>query len=404
MITTMAYAGVSVLIAMVSSWVGSLIALRPLGKPPPVFWVERARLAYPARVVAALNTIFLPLIAGSLSFWVGGNSGNRATVKEIVAMAIGAYLGGLIVVMRTEKRVRGTMFRFGNWASGMGFRLVVLSPHLIALSAAAWLVPNTLNFQAIAILIPAILILTFGASAGGYLIAFWLGLARPASPRLARIVADATARTGIQSRGAYELTSPVASAVAILVWRRLLFTDKALEVLSDSEVAAVCVHELAHLSESRLVIMLRIFRGMVLILPLLFIRPIWGDFGKMGLYILWLGFLITLMLTRRVASRVARRMEIRADAAGREHQGEEGTYARALERLYEINLVPAVMSGKRRTHPDLYDRLFAAGVTPSYPRPIRPSTDVFSVPVTMIIAVVLYVLLFKALGGPVYFS
>ena len=45
-----------------------------------------------------------------------------------------------------------------------------------------------------------------------------------------------------------------------------------------------------------------------------------------------------------------------------------GTYARALARLYEDNLAPAVMP-KETTHPHLYDRLVAAGVTPDFPRP-----------------------------------
>jgi hypothetical protein len=40
--------------------------------------------------------------------------------------------------------------------------------------------------------------------------------------------------------------------------------------------------------------------------------------------------------------------------------------------LYEENLIPAVMA-QRRTHPDLYDRLIAAGVQPDYPRPQKAS-------------------------------
>jgi hypothetical protein len=35
--------------------------------------------------------------------------------------------------------------------------------------------------------------------------------------------------------------------------------------------------------------------------------------------------------------------------------------------------MPAVMPGKRRIHPDLYDRMTASGITPAYPRPRAPS-------------------------------
>jgi hypothetical protein len=41
--------------------------------------------------------------------------------------------------------------------------------------------------------------------------------------------------------------------------------------------------------------------------------------------------------------------------------------------MYEGNLVPAVLRGRRLTHPHLYDRLVAAGLAPAYPRPAPPS-------------------------------
>lgn len=44
-------------------------------------------------------------------------------------------------------------------------------------------------------------------------------------------------------------------------------------------------------------------------------------------------------------------------------------YARALEKLHEDTLLPAVVAKEHLTHPHLYDRLLAAGVTPDYPRP-----------------------------------
>jgi Zn-dependent protease with chaperone function len=404
MITTIAYTAVSFLIAMVSSWVGSLFALRPLGKPPPVFWVNRARLAYPARMAAALNTIFLPLIAGVSAFELSEGSVTSLMLNEVVAMVIGAYLGGFVIALLTEKRVWGATFRSSTWLRNIGFRIVIRLPHFVAIFGAALLLSNTLNFHSLIILIPAVLILAFGVSGGGYIVARWIRLTRPASPRLARIVADAAARTSITPRDVYELRSSAARAMALPIWGRLIFTDKALEVLSDQELVAVCVHELAHLSEPYRVSAVRLLRGMVVLVPILLIRPFWGDFNKLGS--LLYGTLFALVLTRIVAVRVARRMEERADAAGRTHQGEEGTYARALERIYEANLVPAVMSAKLRPHPHLYDRLIAAGVTPSYPRPAPPSNDrqTFATLITMVIAIVLYVLVFKALGGPVYFS
>ena len=51
-----------------------------------------------------------------------------------------------------------------------------------------------------------------------------------------------------------------------------------------------------------------------------------------------------------------------------------GTYARALEKIYEANLLPVVLREKR-VHPDLYDRLVAAGATPAYARPKPPPRE-----------------------------
>ena len=47
-------------------------------------------------------------------------------------------------------------------------------------------------------------------------------------------------------------------------------------------------------------------------------------------------------------------------------------YARALARIYEDSLLPAVNSRKVESHPDLYDRMEAAGITPDFLRPARP--------------------------------
>ena len=68
--------------------------------------------------------------------------------------------------------------------------------------------------------------------------------------------------------------------------------------------------------------------------------------------------------------RVARRMETRADKIAAENVADPAVYARALERLYQTNQMPAVMPKRSaKIHPDLYDRMVAAGVTPDYPRP-----------------------------------
>ena len=67
-------------------------------------------------------------------------------------------------------------------------------------------------------------------------------------------------------------------------------------------------------------------------------------------------------------------MDRRADSEAILRQTDEGNYARALEKLYRINLIPAVMPARGQIHPHLYDRMLAAGVTPDFPRPKPPGT------------------------------
>ena len=53
-------------------------------------------------------------------------------------------------------------------------------------------------------------------------------------------------------------------------------------------------------------------------------------------------------------------------------ESDESVYAPALEKLYRENQLPAVNINDRQTHPHLYDRMLAAGISPDYPRPRRP--------------------------------
>jgi tetratricopeptide (TPR) repeat protein len=75
--------------------------------------------------------------------------------------------------------------------------------------------------------------------------------------------------------------------------------------------------------------------------------------------------------------RLSRRLERRADELSRAHEGEPGTYARALAKIYEVNLIPPVTSGRGGTHPHLYDRLVTAGAPPDYERPKPPPRTPF---------------------------
>jgi Zn-dependent protease with chaperone function len=88
------------------------------------------------------------------------------------------------------------------------------------------------------------------------------------------------------------------------------------------------------------------------------------------------GFIVLLLFTFLVpiaCRQLSHRLEVRADAVAHSNEPDSGVYARALTRLYEDALAPAVNARESATHPHLYDRLLAAGVTPDFPRPEPPA-------------------------------
>ena len=104
-------------------------------------------------------------------------------------------------------------------------------------------------------------------------------------------------------------------------------------------------------------------------LPWLFFKPLIHSVGEAGFFMLLLSTVLVPIAYRALA----RKMELRADRIASSNEPETGVYARALLRLYEDGLLPAVNAKDNATHPSLYDRLIAAGMNPDFPRPKPPS-------------------------------
>jgi hypothetical protein len=222
----------------------------------------------------------------------------------------------------------------------------------------------------------------FFASGRGLLVAQALGLARPAPPKLREIAEGVAARVGIQLRGVHELDWHAPNALAYPLLRRIAFTQRALEVLDEAEIEAVCAHEVGHLVEPRRISVMR--AGMAMLFwPLVLVIPLSLRHGPLVI----LGVLLVILVGATLFRRVARKMEEHADHVAHDHGNESGVYARALETIHRANLIPAVMPRGRAVHPNLYDRMLAAGVTPDQPRPDPPSrwrrVAVYAVPMVI---------------------
>ncbi len=324
-------------------------------------WTLRARLLYPIRVTAGLSMVFLPvdiyLLARTLHLSVPAW---EPAGSSLLAAWLGSY-------WLTREIFPETTFR--EWLTSW---LMILLGRVIPFALFLWaIVTMPKNFGAETWLIAGLLFLLLATLRLGGMIRFFSlsGLLRPADDRLAAIVAEVAGRMDVQPRRIWVLPGAFANAYALPLSRELIFSQGLLRHLSDAQIAAVTGHELAHLTEPRRVLFLRLMQPMILF-PLVFIRPLIATGGN-GL--MWGGGLLAVTLIMRTRfRRMGRRMEVRADAIASANEGKEAAYAQALQRIYEVNQMPAVMSGRRRIHPNLYDRLVAAGITPDFPKPEPP--------------------------------
>jgi Zn-dependent protease with chaperone function len=169
------------------------------------------------------------------------------------------------------------------------------------------------------------------------------------------------------------LPSYVCNAVALPQIRQLIFTDRLLSIISTEQTKASCAHEFGHLRESRKLLFVRVLL-LVLFFTVIFIRPFLAvEYDNQHVLRMLVIYFIFMWLNIFFAGRMTRQMEIRADKAMLENQMDTAIYARALALVYEANQMPAVMPRRSRgPHPDLYDRMIAAGLTPDFPKPSSP--------------------------------
>jgi Zn-dependent protease with chaperone function len=391
--TLLLYSAASLVIAFFSSWLGSFIGLRAYRRlPAGAHWAERARLSYPVRAASVISAIFICAIGVVIAIVVFEHSDG---LLWIIGVAVCAVVGSGFVASRVVRRILGPEIRLQNRMRWWVAQLMMVGTYLAVLIVAPILLPHTFNTRAIMILAIALIILVAIACGGGFWVLQKLRILVPASPHLEAIARAAEQRTCIDMRGAFELKASVANAAAFPIQRWVIFTSRALEVLTDAQISAVFGHELAHLSESRAVTILRVFTSVQMVFTIVLMRPVEGEFGFPGFAALLAFMVLVIFISRRIM----RRMEERADKVAMAQEEEEGTYALALEKLYEINLVPAVMRSKRRIHPHLYDRMVEAGITPSFLRPPPPprAPKLLYIATSVLTAVLLYALVFGLL-------
>ena len=371
----------SALLTFVMNW----LSLIPWRRARGQHWTERARLYHPARMGAASNLWVLPAVTSLSVLLLFPQNGPHWALVGIAA-SIGALVGTLPMDREVWPRielpemwrlaVRSWIIRFFLWFVFIG---------------GALLMPEDFNFETVLIPLAVLAFLIWWNQQGWIMVSRWLGSMTAPPEKLVNIVRTTAAKMNISVGEIWFVRSHSAQAFAFPAKRALLFTERLVNLLTDEEISAVCAHELAHLTESRSDHFKRYIVWLVY-LPWLFARPMIHHFSIFGFYIP----LAVTLIVPRIFRRVSHRLEMRADSIAHAHEPDPGTYARALAKLYEDNLLPAVNAKKRATHPHLYDRLLAAGVTPDFPRPSPPSpTSWNGVLVSMALGILAVLLIFR---------
>lgn len=341
-------------IAFFTNW----LALIPWRRAKEQHWSQRARLYHPVRAAAANNLWTIPAVF-ALAGTVVWPDGSPHWLLVMIVSAIGTFMGTIPMNREVFPRIHTCdLLR----QSGISF-LIGYGSWFVFLVAAS-LMPRQFNYD-VAVK-SGVLALVWGS----WKLGLWHVLGRltvwlqPAPERLRNIVTGVSARAKIPFSQVWLIRIPVAQAFALPRSRTLLFSERILELLSDDEISSICAHELGHLRESFADRCKRSIRKLA-VFPWLYFKPIVYTYGHPGFFAL-LG--VTVMVPY-VYLRFSRKLEKRADLTAKLTPLDAETYARALLRLHEDNLIPAVLRRGQTTHPHLYDRLQAAGVTPDFPRP-----------------------------------
>ena len=346
-------------VAFLLAWGANWLALIPWRGSVGQHWTERARLLHPARKAARSN---LCLITGAMVFVGLVVDPTLNILVTAVPALLGALLGGYPMSRELFPETR-----FKSWLHlvlatlllVLGFWLVILIGALAMpehFGLLTWIIAGTVLFLQVAFL-----------SGLGIRLLRWLRLLKPAPESLQVLVREMSQKMQVAVRATWVLATHLSNAAALPLARQLVFTAKLLATHPDDEIKAICAHELGHLNESRKVIFVRTLVALSLF-PLIFLKPVATLIGLTdSILLLSLPVLVLLL----VGFRLGRRMEKRADRiAVKDQFVEPAVYAKALERLYQTNLMPAVLPRRaHRIHPDLYDRMLAAGVTPDFPKP-----------------------------------
>lgn len=331
---------------------------------PGTHWTELARTYWPVRSAGTIASIWV-LLAAMLVFQDQYDLPGRAWFAPVIIIA---SLAGCIL----GQRVSLCGLRIPTTAKAGGIRAILTrqlshpaSMLLCLVIALTW--QEELGLRA-ALITGAVFILgVFLVLGGSNVILRFTGLARPANSGLERLCRELVAEADAPLRHVLVLDLPMPNAFAFFATKDLAFTPSLPRILDEGELKGIIRHEIGHLKESPLVLWLR----MPGLLGYLLLGLIPAAIRSGGLHHAF-PLLLVWWISTRMATRLHHKHEQAADKHALGSETADPAYARALEKIHEAGLIPALIA-KHHAYPSLGERMRAAGVTPDFPEPAPPS-------------------------------
>src|SRR5262249_44957025 len=162
--------------------------LRRMRRANNASWIERARLAYPARRLVRFHMFVLIVALAQCVYLdrIGALGPGSGAALGAALSCLAGLLGALIVGLRLERHPgRGAD---GPTEAGISLFWLLLAPVLVPSLLMLVLIPARWGWPAVAVLALGAVLVTFHLGGGWLVVLRRLGHARPASPRLEAIV------------------------------------------------------------------------------------------------------------------------------------------------------------------------------------------------------------------------
>jgi Zn-dependent protease with chaperone function len=340
----------------------SAVALlsRPLSRlTADAHWTERARLVFPVRRAIAVSWVLAMIAAGPLQ--LGGAVSLPSPFGRFALGPLLSLAAVLAVAYAFEDRFVRRLPLATRWRGAVGYAVLVYPAYAVSGAFAAWATHARL---AVAGAVVAGLLVVALASGTAPWLGRAVGLVRRAPLRVEEVLTQVLQRVGGPRPRLLLFPIPGANAFAFQLTGSIGVTQGALDALDDEELGAILAHELGHLREPPAIVLLRTLVAALIPVAVVVLPWVLALTDEEGWLAVW-AFAVAVLLVYR---RLQRALERRADAFG---DSASPAYAGALEKIYRLNLSPAVLR-RAGTHPDLVDRLASAGAAPTWPRPQPP--------------------------------